>query len=86
MNLFAQAEPDRAFNQLLIEARLRNKFTVETLAMKLGCPPGYYAALEEGARLPGLKWIPRLSRTLSIPLDQLKDAADTARDGKTHGR
>jgi transcriptional regulator with XRE-family HTH domain len=86
VSLFPASSPDRPLKELLLEARLRNKFTIGTLAMKLGCEPDYYEALEEGTRIPAARWIPKLSRALTIPLDDLRDALDNAKASRTANR
>lgn len=81
-DLFAQAEPELTLPELLREARLRNRLTVRDMATQLSCDENFYVELEAGGRVPGTKWIPKLSRLLTIPLDTLKDAVDTARETK----
>lgn len=72
-DLFDGCKPVKSLKELLLEARARNKFSVEDVALKIGCEPRFYESLETG-KLPGAKWVAKLSRTLTIPLEDIHDA------------
>jgi ribosome-binding protein aMBF1 (putative translation factor) len=74
----SQSPARHRFGQILRQARLKKGLTLSHVAAKFGTSSEAFICLFEfGKRLPKEEYLPIFAKTLSIPLNHLKQAYDT---------
>jgi ribosome-binding protein aMBF1 (putative translation factor) len=72
--------PERAFGAVITELRLKNSFSSDYVAHKVGCTVGYLNEMEHGKRNPTFKVLKAIADVHKVKLSQLFARAERKRE------